>query len=406
MRWLSRSRSPLLGLGLALSVPAAAQAQTCPPAVGYDSTTQPVLGSTPLEIDCVDVTDPRCAATGIVEPSGQVALKEQLFLWLPGRKGRSIDNLHMANIVGFAGYRALFLAWDNVVAVGEACGAATGTIGGSCSDDCSGTVREELLTGRDDPTDATYTPQQLDGIVHRVAMALEQEHEADVNGVWQWDQYCAPDPVDGTKIDWAHVVVGGHSFGGNQAAYISYRHPTSGALVVDSGHDACDALLPDPMNLQVDVYEDTGSDYNLSPDGDAALWVKGTGPDGDQSPGSRVFFLHEQDIFPGVVWPELPASFDYLTPGALDVYGQPLAASHYEVDVASGGWSGQPIVSTFQEPATACPNGPETLPEHASMAADNCMPPSAAGGATVHPVFGDSSTLHLFDTYVDALCSF
>ncbi len=386
----------------ALLLPGLAYA-VCPPAAGYVTSTQPTMYLADLGITCPDPTDPRCAQNGVVVPSANVDRKDQLFVWLPGQHGTPADYIHIASMVGYAGYRALFLSWADETSVGEACAGTSGLVGGLCVDsDCAGVVRSELTTGRDDLSSDAYTPvTQLDGIVHRLAMALNIQYEedlADLSNDEQWDSYCSPDPVSGTAIDWSNIVLGGHSFGGNQAAYISYRKPTSGVIVIDSGYDTCEAAPPDLLDPAADVY-DPSSDYNTTAC-DTVNWYDDYT---DQSAGNRVFFLHEEDVFPGVVWPTLPPSFDYFTPSALDASSEPLPAYHYSVDdTGVGDWAGEPIVSTAQDPAVGCS---AQLEPHASMASNTCMPDAPMNGYPVS-LGGDVSALHLFATYVEVLCSF
>lgn len=391
-------------LCIAAALPEQALAQ-CPPTAGYVASTKPTLANQVLDFECTLGTN-QCAAHGIVFPSSNVDLKPDLFVWLPGRDGSPNASIHLGSMVGYAGYRGIFLSWDNLTSVGEACDSGTGFIGGTCANSvCADIVRQELVTGRDDPTSDAYTPNQLDGIVHRLAMALNVEHELDMaDGTqdWFWDAYCTDHPVHGTAIHWDKVVLGGHSFGGNQATYISYRQPTAGVVVMDSGYDTCEAIPPsDPYDPAPDVYDDDFSGYNLSPYADAVNWYTDQLP--DESATQRVFFLHEQDIFPGVVWPTLPPSFAFLSPNAIDANSEPIGTAHYEIDLATTPWNGQPLVTTFQEPANGCG---AALKAHASMASDLCMPNAVSGGDPVPVLTGDTSTLHVFDTYVDVLCSF
>ena len=46
------------------------------------------------------------------------------------------------------------------------------------------------------------------------------------------------------------------------------------------------------------------------------------------------------------------------------------------------------------------------FPEHGSMASDNCLPDAVSGGNEVDPVAEDSSTVYLFDAFVEVLCGF
>jgi hypothetical protein len=379
-----------------------ANAQTCPPANGYVVANRPSL--TEMPVDDIECGTPSCA-NGVVIPSPSVTRKEHLLVWLPGLNGSPSVNKHIANMAGYAGYRAIFLDWDNDLSVGAACADGTNLVGGPCATsdatDCPRIVRDELLSGRDDPSSDAYTPNPLDGIVPRLAMALNTQHIADPTG--GWDDFCSPHPDHGTRIAWENIVVAGHSFGGNQAVYISYRNQVAGAFIVDSGYDVCDAEL----NSEADVLN-ASSPYNAT--GEPALWHTTFT---DESPDSRIFVFHENELFPTITWDQLPPSLAY-TANTADYDATtmlPEDGALYNIEDPSCTdptcWAGEPFISTAQVETDQCVS---VFPGHASVATDICMPPDVTGGDSVspdsNPITEDSSQLHVFHTYVEALCSF
>lgn len=298
----------MMSLGWLLSGPFGQALAACPPvAADYTAATRPTL--TVQHLDDVGYWDDQgCTvatfncAHGVVTPTAPAIEKDAMVLFLPGTGGDPINHRHMGNMVGYAGYKAIFLYWDNDLSVGQLCQGATPYIGGACpvsdATDCQRIVRDELLTGVDDPSSSAHTPaNRLGSITHRLAMALDREAALDVTNQWNWTQYCEPDPEHGTAIHWDQVVVAGHSFGGNQAAYIAYRNETAGAFVIDSGYDVCEGTLSVPNAPRPEVYEDDDSDYNTS--GVEALWYETF----TNATSRWVFALHETDIFPTVVWP-------------------------------------------------------------------------------------------------------
>ena len=395
--------SPLLIALLGATTASAASPCDAGNPATYDATTRPALDVRELEFDCVE--DPediqKCAPNGVVFPASGIDVAPQLFVWLPGTDGTPANYQHLQNMAGFAGYRSLFLSWDNETTILQKCQGTSGLFGGPCAasngNDCTRILRDELLSGRDVPTHPVHTPRQLDGLVHRLAMALQREHTedlADTVNHWHWEQYCSPDPEHGTAIHWENIVLGGHSLGANQAVYVSYRNPTHGVIVAEAGYDTCDV---EPFSTPAQAF-DPSHPYNNT--GQPSLFYTSFT---DQSPDARVYFLHETENYPSATYPVLPPSFAHLTPNDINTAGQALGTSAYFVDTANTTWSGQTFVFTDQAPTTEC-IGPFSF--HVSVAADACMPPSAAGGVEVDPVMGDSSTLHLFNPYVEALCGF
>ena len=267
------------------------------------------------------------------------------------------------------------------------------------ADDCARIVRDELLSGVDDPSSAVYTPGWLDGIVPRLAMALNREAELDTANTWDWGQYCMEDPDHGTAIDWGNVVVAGHSFGGNQAAYISYRTPVQGAMVLDSGYDVCEASAPTSSPLSEDVY-DASHPYNSS--GEPALWYSTYS---DASVNGRVFVYHETEPFPGISWPQLPPALQYMTTGEQDAGTlEANVGSLYAINTVTA-WGAEPFVSTNQISPTSIP---AYLPlagfePHMSLANDEHMPSTSYG--YVNPMLSGPSSLQVDSTYVDVMCA-
>jgi hypothetical protein len=382
--------------GLFTTAPAWA---ACPPTAGYTAATKPTLVDRPLDFDCSATSSDQCADSKVVFPSsGLEEWKDELFLWLPGTNAAPDSYEHLANMVGYAGFQGLFLAWDNATTVFQKCQGTSTFLGGDCADsDCIEYVRDELWTGRDNVDSDAHTPHQLDGLEHRLGMALNQEYEADVANVWEWDRFCTPDPVAGTSVNWDQVLVGGHSLGANQATYISYRTRTHGALIVEAGYDFCEV---EPFTAIANVH-DPSHPYN-STGKEADFYSKyATAPFGDESADLRVFFLHEDEVYPTEEWDVLPPSFAWLTPGDVNASNQPLGASHFQVD-GPGSYVDEVFVTTNQVPG--CPSA--NFPSHGSMASDDCLPDAASGSNTADPSGLGTSSIHLFDAYVGALCSF
>jgi hypothetical protein len=379
---------------LALGCWATTASATCPDPATYDLTTMPDQVDHPLTFDCVSrqaFPHNDCDKNIVVYPQG--VTDGPVMLWLAGTDGTPDNNRHVLNIAGFAGYRVIAPSWDNGDPPGAVCSTTT-YLGGPCTTDCTEAMRRELITGTDE-TASPFVPERLQSLSYRIGMLIDELVGDDLadNGVNDhgWEQLCTPDPDHGTAITWSDLVVAGHSMGGNQATYISYAHATHGAFIVESGYDVCEAAT---ITTLADIY-DPNHDYNDPAWGEPVSYYTTLT---DQSPGKRVFAMHKTDPFPTCVYPDFPPSFtDHLASNPV---------SEYDVEVAATPFTLEEVITTSQWPVDPKDCTAE-LPEHQSLAIDQCMPTGFSSEAeALNPDTTDStSSLYLFETYLEAMCS-
>ena len=132
-----------------------------------------------------------------------------------------------------SGYHVLALDyWNKGASVARTCGMNAA---------CYTHVQRNRLDGSDPSPVSSVNP--ANSIVARLLDSLRHLQSADVAGRWQ--QY-----LPGGRIDWANIVVAGHSQGGGEAAYISHIHAVRGVLMfsspVDSDHGVNASWMSSP----------------------------------------------------------------------------------------------------------------------------------------------------------------
>lgn len=151
-----------------------------------------------------------------------------------------------------AGYHVLALDyWNNGRSVERTCGTDAG---------CYTAVQRNRLDGSDPTTFSSVNP--ANSIVSRLRESLRHLQRVDVAGHWQ--QY-----LSGGGIDWANVVVAGHSQGGGEAAYISHIHAVRGVLMFSSPVDSDNGVNASWMSSRGETpasrmygFDDSGDVFN------------------------------------------------------------------------------------------------------------------------------------------------
>lgn len=145
-----------------------------------------------------------------------VAARNQLFLFFPGTGGLprhyQLLNRHAADL----GFHALSLRYPNDRAVNTLCALRLNL-------DCYGAVRLEIVDGTD-RTDLVEV-DRTNSIENRLIKALQHLDAAAPDDGWGYYLH-----ADGT-INWAQIVVAGHSQGGGHAAIIASEHEVARVIM-------------------------------------------------------------------------------------------------------------------------------------------------------------------------------
>ena len=113
-----------------------------------------------------------------------------------------------------SGYHVLALDYWNIgMSVERTCGTNAA---------CYTAVQRNRLDGSNPTAVSSVNP--ANSIIGRLQDALRHLQRVDAAGRWQQYQ-------SGGSIDWANIVVAGHSQGGGEAAYISHIHAVRGVLM-------------------------------------------------------------------------------------------------------------------------------------------------------------------------------
>jgi hypothetical protein len=138
-----------------------------------------------------------------------------LFLAATGRRPSQYRDF--LTVARDSGYHVLALDyWNTGMSVERTC-----AMNAACYTD----VQRNRLDGSD-PT-AVSSVNAANSIIGRLQVSLRHLQRVDPGGRWQQYQ-------SGGTINWANVVVAGHSQGGGEAAYISHIHAVRGVLMFSS----------------------------------------------------------------------------------------------------------------------------------------------------------------------------
>jgi hypothetical protein len=177
-----------------------------------------------------DVPVPK-APDVLVRPTAQTA--GPLLLFLPATGHVPSDYTAFFDVAAKVGYHVLGLTYFNLgLSVARTCE-------GDAS--CYTAVQRNRLEGVDPSRFSAVKP---DGsILHRYRLAIRAAANADPQG--GWDRYLSHgEPV------WSDIVMGGHSQGGGESAYIAHLHVVRGVLMFSSPVEDDNGVLPTWMDGQ------------------------------------------------------------------------------------------------------------------------------------------------------------
>lgn len=367
----------------------------------------PLEGFFPLPFDCDSSgwnqpEDPLCSEYLALVPNGTF-LQPELLILLPGLQMEPNKLEHLAHIGAYSGHRTLVVPWNTRELLATRClgddSTPTTYLGGQCSTGCNEAVRQEMLTGVDDPItppeydhalfdvngnslseslEAGYEAQYLSSIRQRIARGLNGLAEEDTNGDWEWEQYCTPDDTNGTKIQWDSVVIGGFSMGASMAEYIGYTKSTAGVFGAEGHGDYCDVAT-------VTVTPPVASG------GQPAPWVAGSPATPD---GSWRVALH--------------VGSSQLTSGNMPLDANDWPASFAPLGLLALGESVQdledpngPDPFVWQQEVISTNHNTDTHEKHGAMGSDLHM---VGPDEAPRPPGSGTAELVLFDAYLSAMC--
>lgn len=156
--------------------------------------------------------------------------KGRLFLFIDGTATSPAMTKDIALYGAERGYNVISVAYPNNHAIAQICDASE-------DPDCSGKVREEVLTGHD--LSPQVSVREADAIEPRVRklLAYLSIHYPEEG----WGKF-----LHGQSIDWSIVSVAGHSQGAGYAAMLAKRHKVFRMLMISGVADVTQDGAPAP----------------------------------------------------------------------------------------------------------------------------------------------------------------
>lgn len=168
----------------------------------------------------------------------------RLFLFLPGTAQKPSDFTFILREAARLGYLAVSVGYPNGSAVADLCGDDL---------DCYGEVRQEIIDGTDASSLVTVDAQN--SILNRATKLLSY---LDANYPDEgWGAF-----LSGSEVDFANVVVAGHSQGGGHAAFIAMTREVSRVVMFSSVVDASAASPPVPATWLTQLHVTPADRYH------------------------------------------------------------------------------------------------------------------------------------------------
>ncbi|HEX3886573.1 MAG TPA: hypothetical protein VHW05_03665 [Phenylobacterium sp.] len=158
------------------------------------------------------------------------ARKKKLFLYIVGSGVSETTAQEILYEGARRGYNAIAIAYRNYEAVVPLCAR-------SSDDDCTGKVREEILTGVDMTPLVTIGPKDaLEPRLQKLLVYLRATYPSE-----GWGEFLK----DG-DTDWSKVTVAGHSQGAGHVALLAKRHRMDRAVMISGVADRAPSGKPAP----------------------------------------------------------------------------------------------------------------------------------------------------------------
>lgn len=152
----------------------------------------------------------------------------RLFLFLPGTNQKPAELTFILREAARLGYLVVSVGYPNDAAVAGLCGDDL---------DCYGEVRQEIIDGTDaSPLVTVDAANSISNRANKLLSYLDTTYPDE-----GWGAFLA-----GSEVDFANVVVAGHSQGGGHAAFIAMTREVSRVVMFASVVDASAASPPVP----------------------------------------------------------------------------------------------------------------------------------------------------------------
>jgi hypothetical protein len=166
----------------------------------------------------------------VLAPQKPADRKKKLFLYIVGSGISETTAQEMLYAGARRGYNAIAIAYRNYEAVVPLCAR-------SPDDDCTGKVREEILTGLDLTPLVTIAPKDaLEPRLQKLLVYLDATYPGE-----GWGEF-----LKGGDIDWSKVSAAGHSQGAGHVAMLAKRHEMARSVMISGVADLARDGKPAP----------------------------------------------------------------------------------------------------------------------------------------------------------------
>jgi hypothetical protein len=189
---------------------------------------------------------PKYDAENVIAYPQRSAVKNKLFVWLPGTKAVPKQYRYVLAEAALNGFNAIGLEYPNGTEVNALCASST-------DPNCWGGVRFEILTGIDSTplvnvNAANSIEQRLIDLLGYLAKRYPKQN---------WGAF-----LSNGQPKWSWIEVGGHSQGAGQAGFIAKESSVAGACMIESPVDA-NAYIPAAAWLSESPLTSTATQYGF-----------------------------------------------------------------------------------------------------------------------------------------------
>jgi hypothetical protein len=151
----------------------------------------------------------------------EVPGKDKLFVFLPGTEAKPSGVKQLLKVVADTGTSIIGLSYPNEPSVRDLC---------RNDSECYGKVREEVIYGAD--TSPLVNINRANSIMNRLIKLLQYlDRQSPEEG---WGEFL----MEGNQVNWAKIIIAGHSQGGGHAAFIAKNHLVSRVVTLAAPFDS------------------------------------------------------------------------------------------------------------------------------------------------------------------------